>query len=311
MKKITVVIPFLNEGIELYNTVKSIRESSYNDNVDIILIDDCSYDGYDYKKVSKIFDTSYFRHDKRIGIAESRNEGIHLSNTECFILLDAHMRIFQNDWVSIIYDSITKNDKSIICCQTIPLNNEGIPINNFNLKYGAFIDFLDLSVKWNKIDFYPHQNESIIPCVLGASYASSKSYWNYIKGTKGLKYYGYDEQLISLKSWLAGGNCILAKDITFGHIYRTISEMPYTRTDWDFMYNKYYISKLFFNSKIFDASESLDEKKLAQKKIYNEINKNINMINSQLLWYKKIFTRNISEIIDIHNDYKNKNRSLF
>lgn len=106
-----------------------------------MLIDDASMDGYNYKAVAKKFDTTYYRHTKRIGAAESRNEGVNLCDTEYFLLLDAH-------------------------------------IKQYTLNYGAYIDFSDLSAKWNQIDFYPQKKECIIPCVLGASYASSKLYWN-------------------------------------------------------------------------------------------------------------------------------------
>lgn len=311
MSEITIIIPFLNEGVEVYNTVQSIREHSCKESVEIMLIDDASSDGFDYRRVAKIFGTSYYRHNKRLGVAESRNEGINLSNTEYFILLDAHMRVFQNDWISIVLDAIKNNNNSIICCQTIPINKNGVPIENFELNYGAYIDMVDLSVKWNKVDFYPQNDRSIIPCVLGASYVSSKSFWNKIKGTKGLKSYGYDEQLISLKSWLAGGNCILVKNVLFGHIYRNVNNLPYPQNNWDFMYNKIYISKLLFNSELFFFNNRVSANKdIIPPKILMEIKRNNSMIESQLSWYKKIFTRDILEIIDINNVYKLKNESL-
>lgn len=310
MKKITVIVTFLNEGIEVYNTVKSIRDHSNIENVDIILIDDCSYDGYDYRRIAKIFNAAYYKHCKRIGVAESRNEAVNLSNTEYFILLDAHMRVYQNDWDTKIIKAIQNNPESIICCQTISLGKGGKPNRDSISGYGAYIDFTDLSVKWNKIDLYPQSNESIIPCVLGASYASSQYYWNKIKGIKGLKSYGFDEQLMSIKSWLAGGNCILIKDVSFGHIYRTKEEVPYSHIDWDYMYNKYYILKLFFDSRAVISDINSDVFKIPEKKIYKELENNMRTINSQLLWYKKIFKRNITEIVEMNNEYKYLNRSL-
>lgn len=45
MKRLTVIIVFLNEGAEVYNTVASIRENSSIDEVDIMLINDASDDG--------------------------------------------------------------------------------------------------------------------------------------------------------------------------------------------------------------------------------------------------------------------------
>ena len=48
--KLTVIIPFLNEGQEVYNTVKNLRLSS-DIEFDILLINDASSDGYNYKKM--------------------------------------------------------------------------------------------------------------------------------------------------------------------------------------------------------------------------------------------------------------------
>lgn len=51
--KLTVIIPFLNKKEEVRNIVKSLRESS-DQCFKVILINDCSTDGYDYKKLQKI-----------------------------------------------------------------------------------------------------------------------------------------------------------------------------------------------------------------------------------------------------------------
>jgi glycosyltransferase involved in cell wall biosynthesis len=308
MKSITVVIVFLNEGIEVYNTVKSLRENSNIEDVEIILIDDASIDNYDYKSIAKKFDAAYYRNKTRIGAAESRHEGVFLCNTEFFILIDAHMRIYQKDWIPKLIESLKRNKESIICCQTIPLNENGIVKNNYRLNYGAYIDFKDLSVKWNSIDFSPNKNECVIPCVLGASYATSKRYWAYLKGTKGLKSYGFEEQLISIKSWLAGGNCILRKDIVFGHIFRTPNKVPYELINWDFMYNRFYISTLFLGSKdFFFEGHTNEEIKKFRKMLISDIEENHMLIENQLRWYKKIFKDEISSIITMNNKYKKEN----
>lgn len=165
MKKITVIIVFLNEGIEVLNTLRSIRRNSNKEEVDILLVDDASNDSYDYKSITKTFNAVYHKHKKRIGAAESRNEGINLIETEYFILLDAHMRIYQKDWVSILFNSLNINKRSILCCQTIPLDNSGKKINTHAPKFGAYIDFEDLSVKWNNIDFYVGQAECVASLV--------------------------------------------------------------------------------------------------------------------------------------------------
>ena len=48
MNELTAIIPFLNEGIEIANTLQSIR-STVGDTIDILLINDCSTDEFNYE----------------------------------------------------------------------------------------------------------------------------------------------------------------------------------------------------------------------------------------------------------------------
>ena len=50
-KEMTVIIPFLNEGIEVGETIKSIK-SHTTIPFDIILINDASTDGYNYGQIA-------------------------------------------------------------------------------------------------------------------------------------------------------------------------------------------------------------------------------------------------------------------
>jgi glycosyltransferase involved in cell wall biosynthesis len=47
MNQLTVIIPFLNEGREVGNTLQSIRETA-GEQVDVLLVNDASYDDFDY-----------------------------------------------------------------------------------------------------------------------------------------------------------------------------------------------------------------------------------------------------------------------
>ena len=49
MNNISIIIPFVNEKEELFLTINSIIEYSKNINYEIILINDASDDGFNYK----------------------------------------------------------------------------------------------------------------------------------------------------------------------------------------------------------------------------------------------------------------------
>lgn len=65
--------------------------------VKIMLIDDNSNDGYNYKKVAEIFGCDYYRNETNLGVAGSRNFGVFHCTTPYFVLLDAHMRFYETN----------------------------------------------------------------------------------------------------------------------------------------------------------------------------------------------------------------------
>jgi len=54
-KKLTVVIAFLNEEDEVKNTIEDVRKW-VGDSVDMVVVNDCSDDGYDYDSKMKVDD---------------------------------------------------------------------------------------------------------------------------------------------------------------------------------------------------------------------------------------------------------------
>lgn len=99
--QLTIIIPFLNEGDEVVNTVKSVRETA-GDSVDIIAINDCSTDGYPYREKLQSYSIYYLENEERKGVAASRDYGINICRTPYFLLLDGHMRFYDKLWSSRI-----------------------------------------------------------------------------------------------------------------------------------------------------------------------------------------------------------------
>lgn len=94
---LTVIIPFLNEGYEVEATIRSLKEHT-SIPFEIILIDDASTDNVDYAQIAEKYHCSLHRHLYRAGVANSRDEGVLLAKTKYVLLLDAHMRVYQQDW---------------------------------------------------------------------------------------------------------------------------------------------------------------------------------------------------------------------
>jgi hypothetical protein len=82
-------------------------------------------------------------------------------------------------------------------------------------------------------------------------YATSKAHWQHIGGLWGLMGYGCDEQLMSLKTWLSGGQCLLIKNWGVGHLYRKIA--PYPKWSANKIYNYLLLIALFAPAEKRDA----------------------------------------------------------
>lgn len=247
--KITVIIPFLNEGMEVVNTVASVREFA-GKGVDIIVINDYSYDGIDYGALLRPYNVYYFVNFESRGVAGSRDFGVSKIRTPYFLLLDAHMRFYEGECFATISRLLDANDRRLLCCQSTAIlpdeeSGEMLPVKDYPLAYGAYLTmkiggkFLDVDWKSNERDVTSEVEE--IPVILGAGYAASRRYWEYLAGLRGLKCYGSDECYLSLKTWLEGGSCLLLKKHILGHYYRTRS--PYLTYNDLVTYNHFLIAE--------------------------------------------------------------------
>lgn len=249
--KMTAIIPFLNEGEEVVNTVKSLREK-LEDKIDIIVINDQSTDEFPYKEILKPYDVHYIVNWKRRGVAASRDYGVSICKTPYFVLLDAHMRIYDSEWVLEACSALDKNERQILCMQTRQLwrdeQNKVVKIEGTSKVFGAYLTFekgnLCPGIEWNYAESEVGKTHECIPAILGAGYVASKNYWMRLNGLVGLEQYGCDEAYISLKTWLEGGTCVLLKNHEFGHIYR--DNAPYVINSSSYVYNYLLIAYTLF-----------------------------------------------------------------
>jgi hypothetical protein len=104
--------------------------------------------------------------------------------------------------------------------------------------------------KWCKT--IPDKDISEVPCIYGAFYATTKTWYNHIHGwdtIKGKKFKGHSiygglEPMISLKNWLYGGECHVIKRLETGHVfhkYRDNGVIMNGRND-AFWFNKFFIA---------------------------------------------------------------------
>jgi glycosyltransferase involved in cell wall biosynthesis len=84
-----------------------------------------------------------------------------------------------------------------------------------------------------------------IPEALGAAYFCSKKWYTYIGGLDaldehGMRSYGNDEELLSLKTWAFGGRVLQMQDVEIGNLYHPLFKRYPDNTE-DFVWNKIFI----------------------------------------------------------------------
>lgn len=254
---LTCIITFKNEKDEIEKTVKSIRDTTKN--VNILLVNDGSNDSTDYSEVAKKYKCSYIYNEESLGVAGARDLGVKECITPYFVLLDGHMRFYDQDWDIKLINELKNHPKSIISSNTIVMwkNNDGTIDNEDGFrgrnKFGSFGAIInsdepgwELTSKWN---YKQISKDDLIevPSIMGAVYASSKEHWCYIQGLKMLRSYGNDESMMSIKTWLMGGKCYLMQYWGVGHLYR--NDKPYATPRVDELFNQLLLIELFYDDK--------------------------------------------------------------
>jgi glycosyltransferase involved in cell wall biosynthesis len=253
--RLTAVICFANEGEEVENTCRGIRETC-GDEVDILLINDASTDGVDYESVADRYTCRYLLNDEQIGPAHARHKGASWARTENIIFLDSHMRFYKQDWHKIINDVIDDDPDALYCTRSLPLKRQGL-YDGGTMGYGASMVMeaesfsKSLQPNWN-ITKLAESGTSYIPCILGGNYASRRDYFLGIGGYRGLHRYGGEEALVSIKSWLAGGGCKLIEDVEIGHIYRDEKGAPWSDNIKFYHFNKLSTAYILFDRPAFE-----------------------------------------------------------
>ena len=250
----TYIITFKNEGVEIEKTVFSLLGTV--NGARIILIDDGSDDSYPYEEVAKIYYCDYVRNEVSKGVGGARDQAVSLCKTPYFTILDAHMRFYTDDW-DLKFLGVLRNDSNIILsCNSTEItlkdgiyhNEEGRDLRVVGGGYGAICQIDNGFVPIYNGNICPIEGKGaiVVPAVLGAVYASSVAHWNRIGGLHGIISWGSDEPLMSIKTWLSGGKCIMLRDVYIGHLYRfKDGKKIYTTPLEDVVSNQIYLIYLF------------------------------------------------------------------
>jgi len=283
--RISVIIPFKDDHYLLKPVLDAI-----GDEVDeIIIVDDGSQQKLELAQQDKL---GIIRNDTTKGVGYSFDQGVLAAHGDVLLLMGADVLLKDRKWLKQAVLLSKQYPKSIICATCVGIREPTHDWVGRTRRYGAdllfkvtkadlsatspyqeheeYFDILQSKWRWGKEQDTPYE----VPCVLGAAYIISKAWymyiggWGYIKPLDGLtreekkfcgfKSWGGLEPMISLKSWFAGGSCMVAPQWETAHMFGRGEHATRVRGKrWD----DYYFNKLFIAYTLFpeDQAKILDE----------------------------------------------------
>lgn len=230
---LSVIITVLNDQDELTETIKSIRATSPKCEVEIIVVDDAS----DVPAVVPK-GVTLKRNEQRMGCGASRHIGVEMARADYVLLTDSHMR-FVKGWYDKATTKFLNEPTTLWCAVCLGLDAECMDVTKHRGAYfGADFIFENgegqvFEGKWTR---EKEGDDYEISCVMGACYFIPKEFFLRIGGLKSNWLWGVDEQVLSLKTWLAGGSVRLMKEVQIGHKFR--DKAPYRTNPVCVNYNK-------------------------------------------------------------------------
>jgi glycosyltransferase involved in cell wall biosynthesis len=292
---ISIIIPVLNDNEEVNLTIQSIYQTS-PDNIEIIVIDDAS----DIPVIIDDKRVKLFRFDKRKGAGQARHYGALNATSKHLLFIDAHMR-FDIKWFENAINRIVSTPKILWCGACLGLDAKNMDINKPQGIYtGAD---LVLYADKNKTIFdgvwrpeIKDKDDYEISCVMGACYFIHKDWYFHIKGLEQTMMWGSEEPILSIKTWLAGGEVRLMKSVRLGHKFRNSS--PYSTNVSHIHYNKLAYMYMLFPTDLYGKMVNKFNNDGNRQAALNLVEKNKVILDVEKEYYKTIFQYDIYWLCD-------------
>jgi glycosyltransferase involved in cell wall biosynthesis len=250
--QVSIIIPYYNDIETLEGTIKSLYDTIDVKSFEVIVV----RDGGQFKLGNGLpKNMQHIEHFVNLGVGQAFNTGVRVARSDNLFIMGADIRFQKNGWASRMLDVMNEHEKSIICttCKSHTTSRT---------EYGA-----DIIFKVRKEDLtsnHPRHNQHNyraimegkwrprtdrgvyqLPSVMGAFYGIKKEWYDYVRGFELHYKWGSLEPLISLKTWLLGGEVLIDTDNVTEHIWRA----PQREADYNALsYNQQVISQTVFGT---------------------------------------------------------------
>lgn len=238
---LSIIIPCLDDK-DIANTVASIHDTAPE--AEIVIVNDASTIGIDLEYLRGWPNVVVVENRNRCGSGPSRHIGALYASGEWLMHTDAHMR-FWSGWYDEFKNSLplVGHLQTVFCATMLALETDGSEHGRY---FGATLNLLGpdpgtgqpqvFEANWLK-DKPEHGDE--IPCVMGACYFVQRDWYLYLSPHRFLRSWGKEEEMLSVKTWLAGGKVRYLKTVEVGHVFRGKKDkVPYEIPPAHYLYNK-------------------------------------------------------------------------
>ena len=241
---LSIIIACFNDP-DLSATVQSIRDTAGYE-VEVVVVDDCSP-----RPIAAMLGVKLVRNARRIGCGPSRYIGAMHATGNFLLFTDAHMR-FTSNWYENAMGKVLlpEREKTLHCgsCLTIKAGEQDSD-SATGVYYGADFNFCGPDHKFPKLNQVMEcvwaqpksEDDYEIQAVMGACYFIQRDWFIKLDALRHLKVWAGDEQELSIKSWLAGGEIRLLKNVRIGHRFREGKASAMYVMPWHVIRNKLFI----------------------------------------------------------------------
>eukprot|EP00419_Tripos_fusus_P029892 CAMPEP_0172715746 /NCGR_PEP_ID=MMETSP1074-20121228/67720_1 /TAXON_ID=2916 /ORGANISM="Ceratium fusus, Strain PA161109" /LENGTH=591 /DNA_ID=CAMNT_0013540353 /DNA_START=129 /DNA_END=1904 /DNA_ORIENTATION=+ len=227
---LSVVLPCAGEGEFALKTVKSVYESVPEEILqEIVVVDDGSNpplaDSYLDESVRIKYRIVLVRHDETQGLINAKKDGGKTATGDVIVFFDCHVAP-QKGWYSQFFALIAENYRRIV----VPVITD-LDVGTWTQRGGShgqskcYMTW-DVDFKWfNSPDPY-------VPVLSGGLLGISRRWWNETGGyDEGMAGWGGENLDQSLRSWLCGGEIMLAEKAFVAHMWRVPTD-PRTKAKY-------------------------------------------------------------------------------
>jgi len=239
---LSLVIPSHNET-DIVNTFTSAMQTA-PEPIEVIVVDDASN-----IPVPNGAGIQVIRTEHRIGVGGARHLGVLKATGDAVLFTDSHCR-FAPGWYEILTGQLTASPRTLFCASCLALDPVAMDVTRPKGTYfGATWNFFGPDRKkpfrhqFFEAIWAPEQagDDYVIPAVMGACYAMNRDWFLELNPLRFLRSWGGDEQALSLKAWLSGGEARLLKQVKIGHRFHEKGPTKFPMKAWQSLYNKLFL----------------------------------------------------------------------